>query len=249
MSQPRPEKNYSLPIIWSAFAPVINVTAAALIKLQFFSQVPWMSFIVLCGLGVRVLILPLSVLQMTLINKMSTASPHIRLATKLFKHSKMALPKRLWYFVAAIYNFQKQTKASLIAFYTCNIIQVPIFIIMVLSIRKISFENDDLAGAGMLWFKNLNEADPYLILPVAAALINYLNLSRGITKENEHWYVNRFRTFFSVLQFFHLPFTHTWPAGAFLYWISSSSFTFLYQSMMRKQWFLNKINPNFFYDY
>jgi len=120
---------------------------------------------------------------------------------------------------------------------------------MVLSIRKISFENDDLAGAGMLWFKNLNEADPYLILPVAAALINYLNLSRGITKENEHWYVNRFRTFFSVLQFFHLPFTHTWPAGAFLYWISSSSFTFAYQSMMRKQWFLNKINPNFFYDY
>lgn len=51
---------------------------------------------------------------------------------------------------------------------------------MVLSIRKISFENEDLAGAGMLWFKDLNEPDPYLILPVTAAMLNYFNLSVSI---------------------------------------------------------------------
>lgn len=48
---------------------------------------------------------------------------------------------------------------------------------MVLSIRKISYENEDLSGAGMLWFPNLNEADPYLILPISAALLNYWNLT------------------------------------------------------------------------
>jgi hypothetical protein len=47
---------------------------------------------------------------------------------------------------------------------------------MVLSIRKVSYENDDLAGAGILWFKNLNEADPYFILPIVATLLNYINL-------------------------------------------------------------------------
>ncbi len=47
---------------------------------------------------------------------------------------------------------------------------------MVLSIRKISFENDDLAGAGIWWFKNLNEADPYMILPIVATILNYINL-------------------------------------------------------------------------
>jgi len=47
---------------------------------------------------------------------------------------------------------------------------------MVLSIRKISFENDDLAGQGIWWFKNLNEADPYLILPILATVLNYINL-------------------------------------------------------------------------
>ena len=47
---------------------------------------------------------------------------------------------------------------------------------MVLSIRKISTENEDLTGAGMLWFKNLNEPDPYLLLPLIATVLNYFNL-------------------------------------------------------------------------
>ena len=47
---------------------------------------------------------------------------------------------------------------------------------MVLSIRKISTENEDLTGAGMLWFKNLNEPDAYLILPLIATCLNYFNL-------------------------------------------------------------------------
>jgi membrane protein insertase Oxa1/YidC/SpoIIIJ len=47
---------------------------------------------------------------------------------------------------------------------------------MVLSIRKISTENEDLTGAGMLWFKNLNEPDAYLILPLLATCLNYFNL-------------------------------------------------------------------------
>jgi hypothetical protein len=27
-----------------------------------------------------------------------------------------------------------------------------------------------------LWFKNLNEADPYLLLPIIATVLNYINL-------------------------------------------------------------------------
>ena len=47
---------------------------------------------------------------------------------------------------------------------------------MVLSIRKISTENDDLTGAGVLWFPDLNAADPYLILPLIATGLNCFNL-------------------------------------------------------------------------
>ena len=85
-----------------------------------------------------------------------------------------------------------------------------------------------------------------MILPLVATSLNYFNLVRGITKENEHWFVNRFRSFFAVLQIFHLPFTYNWASGAFLYWISSSTFVLLQSYLTRHPWFLQRINPQFF---
>jgi hypothetical protein len=55
---------------------------------------------------------------------------------------------------------------------------------MVLSIRKISTENTDLAEQGILWFKNLNEPDAYLILPVMATVLNYFNLGVSVICSN-----------------------------------------------------------------
>ncbi len=133
---------------------------------------------------------------MILINKVGQASPNIRLVMKLFKYAKMPFLSRFKNTFSAIYDYSRQTKANLAAFYFYNIVQIPVFIVMVLSIRKIAFENEALTGAGIWWFPNLNEADPYLILPVVATVLNYINLGRGITKENEHWFINRFRSFF-----------------------------------------------------
>jgi membrane protein insertase Oxa1/YidC/SpoIIIJ len=89
------------------------VTAAALIKLQAATAIPWMSFIILSGVSVRLCILPLMIRQMTLINKVSQASPNIRLAMKLFKHSKLGLHKRVWYLSKAMLDYQRQTNTSL----------------------------------------------------------------------------------------------------------------------------------------
>jgi membrane protein insertase Oxa1/YidC/SpoIIIJ len=100
-------KNFAMPIIWAWFAPVFSVTSAALIKLQALTAIPWLPFIIISGVSVRLMIVPLMIRQMTLVNKMSRASPNIRLATSLFKHSKMPFHKRLYYLAAAIYNFQK----------------------------------------------------------------------------------------------------------------------------------------------
>lgn len=153
----------------------------------------------LCGFGTRLALSPFMIKQMGLINKVSQASPNIRLIGKLFKNVDMRLPAKIRLSYKACMNFAQQTGTNLWKFYLYNMIQLPVFIIMVLSIRKLSFENDDLAGKGILWFKDLNEPDPYMILPLVACLLNYINLGRGITKENEHWFINRFRSFFQVL--------------------------------------------------
>lgn len=105
--QYKPQKNYALPFIWAYFAPVFSVTAAALVKLQALTHIPWMSFILLSGISVRLCILPLMIRQMTLINKMSQASPNIRLAVKLFKFSKLPIHKRAYHFGSAVLDYQK----------------------------------------------------------------------------------------------------------------------------------------------
>jgi len=78
---------------------------------------------------------PMLIRQMTLINKISYASPNIRLTWKLMNHSKLPIYKRAWYGARAVLDLTKQTKTNLLSFYFYNLIQLPVFIIMVLSIR------------------------------------------------------------------------------------------------------------------
>ena len=120
----------------------------------------------------------------------------------------------------------RDVKVNLFSFAAYNLFQIPIFFTMVLSIRKIASE-EDLTNTGILWFKvknthfyqNLNEADPYMILPILSVLLTYINLGvilnlikRGINKDNEHWFINRWRSLFQVIQIIYLPFTCLWPA-------------------------------------
>ena len=83
---------------------------------------------------------------MTVINIMGQASPNIRLAYAIFKKSKMRLPKKTYLFIKAVLDYQKQTKTSLVKFYLYNVIQLPIFVTMIMSVRKVSFENTAMMG-------------------------------------------------------------------------------------------------------
>ncbi len=105
--QHKPPKVYSLPFIWAWGAPVFTATASALVSLQAGCGIPWMSFIILCGFGVRLLLAPLMLRQMTLINKISQASPNIRMAAKLFKFSDLPLHKRIWHTARAMLDYSK----------------------------------------------------------------------------------------------------------------------------------------------
>lgn len=97
---------------------------------------------------------------------MSVASPDMRIVGKILKHVEKNWPQKATWAFRSVYHLAKQTGTSLLKFYFYNLIQLPVFIIMVFSIRKICYEHDELAGKGILWFKDLNEPDPYMILPL-----------------------------------------------------------------------------------
>lgn len=47
-----------------------NLLKALLIKIQFASGIPWLPYIIICGVTVRLVMAPLMIRQMILINKM-----------------------------------------------------------------------------------------------------------------------------------------------------------------------------------
>lgn len=96
---------YAFPMMLAPFAPVFGFGAMAIIKLQAFTTIPWLPFLIMLGAGVRISILPLMVKQMTLVNKVGQASPNIRLAMAVFKKSKMRIDKRLYYLIRSIYEY------------------------------------------------------------------------------------------------------------------------------------------------
>lgn len=82
---------------------------------------------------------------------------------------------KTYYYVRSILKYSKDVNVNLISFVAYNLIQLPIFLLMVWSIRKIATEQD-LTNTGILWFPNLNEADPYMILPIISVVLTYFNL-------------------------------------------------------------------------
>jgi membrane protein insertase Oxa1/YidC/SpoIIIJ len=202
---------FMMPIGWGWAYPFVKYTSILLITAKTFTGLSWLSFFMLCGLIVRVVFLPFALRQMVLIHRMAKVTPNIRLLGFCTMKSNLSLTKKAYYFSRAVWKYSTEAKVNPISFFAYNIFQMPIFFLLVMSIRKICYE-ENLSGTGILWFKNLNEADPYMILPLISVGITYFNLGRGINKDNEHWFINRWRSFFQIIQICYLPFTCNWPA-------------------------------------
>lgn len=166
---------FSLPFGWGWTYPLIKYASAFLISTQAYTAIPWMFYIILCGVTVRVIFLPMMIKQMVLINKMSKVTPYIRLLYKCTKQTNLPSRLKAYYFTRAFFKYCKGVKVNPFIFIAYNLFQIPVFFTMILSIRKISSEVD-LTGCGILWFKNLNEPDPYMILPLISVTLTYFNL-------------------------------------------------------------------------
>lgn len=170
---------FTMPLGFGWCYPYIKYTAMFLLSVKTTLSIPWMPFFVLSAVAVRMLMLPLIIKQMISIQKMTKVTPNMRLLLQLTKHSKLGNFKKVYYFLRACFVYCKQVHVNPFMFIAYNLFQMPIFFTMILAIRKLSYEQD-MSNSGMLWFKNLNESDPYMILPIIAVIITYYNLGVSI---------------------------------------------------------------------
>ena len=100
------------------------------------------------------------------------------------------------------------------------LVQMPIFITMFYVIRGFGADHPDFTTGGILWFPNLAKMDPTYILPILSGVT--LLAASEITAKNidpqQRWLMR-------ILPIVFIAFTYYFPAGLFVYWITSNLVT------------------------
>jgi len=205
------------------FGPVVSVLGAVLLYFHQTLGAPWWISIVLLTVIVRSLLFPLTVKQVRSMRAMQDLKPHIDRVRAQYKDN----PQRQREEMAKVYQEQGVNPLG-----GCLpiVVQMPIFIGIFYVIRR--FGGYSLGGrtvppqypsfheGGILWFQNLSHADPTHLLPIISAVT--MLAATEITAKNidpqQRWLMRLLPIGFTI-------FLLNFPAGLFMYWITSNLVT------------------------
>ncbi|CAN5665873.1 hypothetical protein BH24ACT22_BH24ACT22_00880 [soil metagenome] len=194
------------------FAPLTDLMSSVL-ELFHSLGAPWWLSIVFLTVLVRGVLFPLTIRQVKNMRKMQELRPDMDKIRARYKKDRQQQQE-------ALIKLYQERKVNPAAGFFPILIQMPVFITMYHVIRDHEESLRSFASGGILWFTNLSEADPYFILPVLSAMIligagemSSKNVSPGQKR---------------MMRLMPLTFTvfiARFPAGLFVYWITSNTFT------------------------
>jgi len=204
----------------AVFGPIVNILGAVLLYFHQNLGVAWWLSIVILTVIVRSLLFPLTVKQVKSMRAMQGLKPRMDRVRAQFKDN----PQRQREEMAKLYQDQGVNPLG-----GCLpiLVQMPVFIGMFYVIRKFGGtpgrtppEYDSFTHGGILWFQDLSHADPYYILPIISALT--MLAATEITSKNvdpqQRWLMRLLPVGFTA-------FLLNFPAGLFMYWITSNLMT------------------------
>jgi YidC/Oxa1 family membrane protein insertase len=202
------------------FAPIVNIMGGVLLYFHQNLGVAWWLSIVMLTVIVRSLLFPLTVKQVKSMRAMQDLKPRMDRVRAQFKDN----PQRQREEMAKLYQDQGVNPLG-----GCLpiLVQMPVFIGIFYVIRKFGGtpgrtppEYESFTSGGILWFQDLAHADPYYILPIVSALT--MLAATEITSKNvdpqQRWLMRLLPVGFTV-------FLINFPAGLFMYWITSNVMT------------------------
>jgi len=194
------------------FAPLTNLMGGALEEFHTLGA-PWWLSIVLLTLIVRGFLFPLTVKQVKSARAMQELKPEMDEIRRQHKDNRQKQQE-------AIMELYKERRMNPLAGFLPLLIQIPIFITMYRVIRHFEETLHGFDSGGLLWFTNLTAADPYFILPVVSASI--MVMAAEISSKNVNPSQRRMMRFMPLM---FTVFIARFPAGLFVYWITSNTFT------------------------
>ena len=201
-----------LEFIERIFAPLTNLLGSGL---EFFyaQGAPWWLSIAILTVIVRSILFPLTVRQVKSMRAMQDLKPDMDRLRAKYKDNKQKQQEELM-------KLYQERKVNPFGSCLPLLIQMPIFIAMYVVVNSFGETHESFSSGGMLWFQNLSVQDPFYILPVVSAVT--MLAASEITSKNldpqQRWMMRLLPVVFTV-------FLITFPAGLFMYWITSNLVT------------------------
>lgn len=202
-----------IELLRDLFDPLFDLLAATLTTLHGWGA-PWWLSVVMLTLVVRTLLFPLTFRQVRSVRRMQELKPDLDGIRTQYKDD----PKK-----------QQQEQMKLYGERGVNplggclpiFVQLPIFIVLYQTIKR--FEHlESFRTGGLLWFQDLTVADPYFVLPVAYVLTMMASQELTIRRTAPQQ-----KNLMRVLPIAFGIFLFRFPAGLFVYWVTSNAITFL----------------------
>lgn len=202
------------------FSPVVNVLGAVLLYFHQTVGAPWWLSIVMLTVIVRTLLFPLTVKQVKSMRAMQDLKPHMDRVRAQYRDNVQKQREEM----AKVYQEQGVNPLG-----GCLpiLVQMPIFIGIFYVIRQFGGtpgrtppEYPSFTDGGILWFQNLSQMDPTYLLPIISAVT--MLAATEITSKNidpqQRWLMRLLPIGFTI-------FLLNFPAGLFVYWITSNLVT------------------------
>ncbi len=201
------------------FFPLTNLLGDGL---EFFNAqgIPWWLSIAILTVIVRSLLFPLTIRQVKSMRAMQDLKPEMDRIRAKYKDNRQKQQEELM-------KLYQERKVNPFGSCLPLLVQMPIFIGIFYVIRHFGGQPGyieplypDFREGGILWFQDLSHMDPYFVLPVLSALT--MLAASEITAKNmdpqQRWLMRLLPIGITV-------FLWSFPAGLFVYWITSNLVT------------------------
>ncbi|MDQ3509825.1 MAG: membrane protein insertase YidC [Actinomycetota bacterium] len=204
----------------SIFSPVVSILGYVL---EFFHGLglEWWLSIAALTIVVRMILFPLTIKQVRSMRAMQELRPELDKIRGQYSNNRQRQQEEMM-------KLYQERSINPLGGCLPILVQMPIFIGIFYVIRQFGGYGDvegtkpTFQDGGILWFTNLSEMDPFLILPIVSALT--MLAATEITAKNlepqQRWIMR-------ILPIGITFFLWSFPAGLFVYWITSNVVTFV----------------------
>lgn len=212
--------NGIINLLQDLFSPIVNVLGAVLEFFHFNVGAEWWLSIAMLTVVVRTLLFPLTVKQVKNMRAMQDLKPEMDKIRAKYQNNKQKQQEELM-------KLYQDRSVNPLGGCLPILVQMPVFIGIFYVIRQFGgvpgqsapvFES--FREGGILWFQDLSHRDPTLLLPIisAATMLAATEITSKNMEPQQRWMMR-------LLPLVVTVFLWKFPAGLFVYWITSNLVT------------------------